>query len=102
MEAGSCSVLISLDISAAFDTIDIDLLLQRLESDFGIVGMASAWLRSYLIGRACYVAIGDCKSDVWTCNCPSLWPSGIDRLPLGTEQVVSSIPGSVGYISHVH
>ena len=24
------------------------------------------------------------------------------RLPLGTEQVVSSIPGSVGYISHVH
>ena len=25
-----------------------------------------------------------------------------DRLPLGTEQVVSSIPGNVGYISHVH
>ena len=24
------------------------------------------------------------------------------RLPIGTEQVVSSIPGSVGYISHVH
>ena len=24
------------------------------------------------------------------------------RLPLGTEQVVSLIPGSVGYISHVH
>ena len=27
----------------------------------------------------------------------SLWPSGIGLL-LGTEQVVSSIPGSVGYI----
>ena len=25
-----------------------------------------------------------------------------DRLPLGTDTVVSSIPGSVGYISHVH
>ena len=24
------------------------------------------------------------------------------RLPLGTEQVVSSIPGSDGYVSHVH
>ena len=33
-------------------------------------------------------------------NQSSLWPSG--SLPLGTEQVVSSIPGSVGYISHVH
>ena len=27
---------------------------------------------------------------------PSLWPSGIG-LPLGTEQDVSSIPGSVGF-----
>ena len=25
-----------------------------------------------------------------------------DRLPLGTEQVVNSIPGSIGYIFHVH
>ena len=31
---------------------------------------------------------------------PSLWPSGIGSR-LGTEQVVSLIPGSVGYISHV-
>ena len=31
--------------------------------------------------------------NIW--ECLSLWPSG-------TEQVVSSIPGSVGYISHVH
>ena len=30
----------------------------------------------------------------------SLWPSGVGSR-LGREQVVSSIPGSVGYISHV-
>ena len=30
---------------------------------------------------------------------PSQWPSGIGE-PLGEEQVVSSIPGSVGYISY--
>ena len=30
---------------------------------------------------------------------PSLWPSGIGRA-LGTEQVVSWIPGSVGYTSY--
>ena len=89
MESGSCSVLISLDISAAFDTINIDLLLQRLESDFGIVGMASAWLRSYLINRACYVAIGDCKSDIWTCD--SGVPQGSVLEPLLFSAYVSPL-----------
>ena len=45
-----------MDISAAFDTIDTDKLLLRLESDFGVRGLASAWIRSYLTGRSCYVA----------------------------------------------
>ena len=68
MESGSKSILLSLDISAAFDTIDTDKLLQRLESDFGIGGSASTWLRSYLTGRSCYVAMGGHKSDVWSCD----------------------------------
>ena len=68
MESGSKSVLLSLDISAAFDTIDIDKLLLRLDSDFGVCGMASTWFRSYLTGRTCYVAMGDLKSDVWSCD----------------------------------
>ena len=42
MESGSKSILLSLDISATFDTIDTDKLLQRLESDFGIGGSASS------------------------------------------------------------
>ena len=33
-----------LNISAAFDTIDTDKLLLRLESDFGVCGLASAWI----------------------------------------------------------
>ena len=68
MESGFKSILLSLDISAAFDTIDTDKLLQRLESDFGICGLASTWLRSYLTGRSCYVAMGDHRSDVWSCD----------------------------------
>ena len=64
----SKSILLSLDISAAFDTIDTHKLLQRLVSDFGIGGSASTWLRSYLTGRSCYVAMGDHKSDVWSCD----------------------------------
>ena len=58
MENKSCSLLLSLDISAAFYMMDIDTLLSRLHSDFGIAGVASTWLRSYLTDRQCYVAIG--------------------------------------------
>ena len=57
-----------LNISAAFDTIDTDKLLLRLESDFGVCGLASAWIRSYITGRSCYVAIGDLRSDIWSCE----------------------------------
>jgi len=39
------------DISAAFDTIDHDVHASRLESQFGVVGAAPSWLRSYLCGR---------------------------------------------------
>ena len=47
---------------------DRDKLLLRLDSDFGVCGMASTWFRSYLTGRTCYVAMGDLKSDVWSCD----------------------------------
>ena len=40
-----------LDLSAAFDTIDHGILSDRLESQFGISGLALAWLKSYLSER---------------------------------------------------
>ena len=57
-----------LNISAAFDTIDTDKLLLRLDSDSGVCGLASAWIRSYITGRSCFVAIGDLRSDIWSCD----------------------------------
>ena len=38
------TVLDGLDISAAFDTINHDVLLQRLEELFGVCNAASSWL----------------------------------------------------------
>ena len=40
-----------LHISAAFDTIHHDKLIQRLESDCGVTFNALAWFRSYLSDR---------------------------------------------------
>jgi len=33
-------------VSAAFDTINHDVLIKRLESQFGVDGGASSWIRS--------------------------------------------------------
>ena len=51
-DRGMPTALVSLDLSAAFDTIDHSILISRLHSSFGISGPALAWLSSYLFNRA--------------------------------------------------
>jgi len=40
-----------LDVSAAFDCVDHDLLLQRLQKNFRLTGVVLRWLMSFLIDR---------------------------------------------------
>ena len=54
--------IVILDLSAAFDTVDHDLLLDVLEARFGIAGKARKWYESYLKPRKFRVAIGEEKS----------------------------------------
>ena len=45
------TLLVALDISAAFDALEHDILLKRLEQTFGIKGCALNWIRLYLSGH---------------------------------------------------
>ena len=62
------TTLISLDISAAFDTISHDTLLKRLEVEFGVEGKALSWLQSYLTDRCQFVKLGRHCSRTVTCS----------------------------------
>src|SRR5664279_2404908 len=58
----SRSLLVLLDLSAAFDTIDINTLISRVEHTFGITGTALKWLQSYLIKRSQIISVGGVHS----------------------------------------
>ena len=65
----SCVILVLLDLSAAFDTVDHTTLLKRLKIRFGIRGKAFEWLSSYLIGRYQAVMINGVQSNHQVLNC---------------------------------
>jgi hypothetical protein len=66
---GLATLLLSLDLSAAFDTIDHTILLNRLTSSFGIMGSSHNWLKSYLSNRSFSVASGSSSSSILPSPC---------------------------------
>ena len=56
-------VVLLLDLSAAFDTVDHRKLLNILCHEYGIQGTALKWFKSFLIGRSQRVRVGESLSE---------------------------------------
>ena len=62
-------MLLLLDLSVAFDTVDHDIFLTRLHSKYSISGIALEWFRSYLTNRSQFDLIDGCRSQSRELKC---------------------------------
>ena len=69
IDRGQCTILASLDLSAAFDTVDHDIFLKRLQSVYGFCGTALSWFKTYLQDRQYKVCINSSFSQQHTLKC---------------------------------
>ena len=69
---GDVTILSLLDLSAAFDTIDHDIMLARL-SACGCSNLVLEWFKSYLVGRTQVVKVND------ICSSPAELPFGVPQ-----------------------
>ena len=72
LDAGKVSVLLLLDLTAAFDTVDHAILLERLKTSYGISDSALLWFTSYLDHRTQFVRCANSSTlpSLITCGVP--------------------------------
>ena len=88
-------VLIMLDLSAAFNTVDHSLLLGRMRSA-GVIGIAHQWFTSYLTSRTQSVCLGRTKSQ------PSELLQGVPQGSVLGPVLFTLYTGPIGQIIRRH
>ena len=84
---------ISIFIYLAFDTVDHEILLQKLEH-YGILGQANDFFRTYPTNRQQYMVINDAKSSLGKIECGV--PQGSVVGPLFFTIYINDIQNAVG------
>ena len=81
LEKNEIGVCIFLDFAKAFDTVNHEILLDKLEH-YGIRGIALSWIRNYLTNRMQCTEIGDIQSELELIKCAGkcTWTSFISNL----------------------
>ena len=69
MDEGRATVLVMLDLSAAYDTVDHKGFIERLEKDYGLTDTALSWMKSYVEGRQFQVSIAGKTSNTKSLDC---------------------------------
>ena len=85
-----------LSFSAAFDTVDHNILIDRLEHRCGVTGTVRDWIRSYLSGRTQRVRIGEAHSE------PIDFNIGVPQGSVMGPLLVSTYVRPVGDIARRH
>ena len=62
------TVLVMIDLSAAFDTVKDEILLQILEKKLALCDTVLRWFMSYLENQKCKLCIGNDYSEIKTVN----------------------------------
>ena len=95
-EDGNVTCLVLLDLSAAFDTVNHKILLQRLQHRYGIKGVVLKWLESYLTEyQQCVIIDGELSE-------PALLKQGVPQGSILNPILFTLYTAPLGNICHNH